>query len=122
MAAFSLFWLADGFITTFVPVSPRLTLLPRRRRFMGQFIRLHEARVLVSDHLLLPELRHQESARVVLGPAVLRKPYVVAADDLIRGLLLVLQPVDFLYTECRVGEWRTHHGADAADREVRNDV
>src|SRR6516162_8485566 len=103
MAAFSLFWLTGGFMTSFKsPASPKLTALPRR--LMGQPVGLREAGVLISDHLLLPKLRHQESAWVVFRPAVNRQPHVVPAHDLIRGLLLVLQPVDFLDAERNEGE------------------
>src|SRR5215469_14127120 len=73
-----------------------LALLVLASRLVRQFIGLREPGILVSHHLLLPVVRHQQATRVVFRSPVERQPNVVTADDLVRRLLLVLQPVNLL--------------------------
>src|SRR5271170_732431 len=78
--------------------------------------------VLVPDHLLLPIIRHQQSTGVVLRSPVQRQPHVVPANNLIRRLLLVPQPVNLLDPERGEGQRRTLDCADGTDREICDDL
>jgi len=78
-----------------------LVLRSSRYRFLSVASResssgCEKAGILVPDHLLLPVIRHQQTARVVLRTPVECQSNVVTPHDLVRGLLTVLQPVNLL--------------------------
>jgi len=63
--------------------SLHVALLIPARGLVGQFVRLREAGVLVPDHLLLPIVRNQQTARVVLRSPVECQSNVITAHDLV---------------------------------------
>ncbi len=83
---------------------------------------LQQTAVLFSHHLFLPVLSHEKAAGHPLRAPVLNQPHMVFADDLVRELALVSNPVNFLHPKRLIGPWLTGNRLDGSDLERRRDL